>query len=167
MRGHPYRRLWLGAAALAVLTCLLLLGPQVPSGSPSGVHSAFAGPSARPSASDFSAAVTFQGDPASDHSGTGDAIQTNLNGVFTTIFTWKSPDQATLVNKGTLTVLFLGATVGTSSSSISGAVPGVNGSITLTSDFTQDKYLFEGVYLLQASLFDQGQAIWNTTFYVW
>lgn len=168
MRRPSLRRLSLGAAAGAVLALVLVLGPLLPVGDGwSSAHDAFTGASVQPSSSDLSAYVTFQGDLAGNHTSPGSAIVTSFGGVFTTVFTWKSPNQATLVNKGTLTVLFLGATVGTSSSSLSGAGANSSGTITLTSDFTQDKYLFEGVYQLQATLFDQGQAIWNTTFYVW
>lgn len=161
-------RLWLGAAGLAALTLVLVLGPLLPgpAGS-SGARRQVEGPSSTPVAAPFSASVTFQGIAVANHTDPGAAIDASFGAVFITVFDWRSPNQATLVTQGTLTVLFLGATVGTTSNAISGAVPGLSGNITLTSDFSQDKYLLEGVYQLETSLFDHGQAIWNTSFYVW
>jgi hypothetical protein len=147
---------------------LLLSGPlMTSSGISSGTHGSITAATARPASSDFTATVLFQGADASDHTDPGSAIATQFDGGFTTVFTWASPNQATLVTKGVLTVLFLGASVGTTSNSLNGAVPKLNGSITLHSGFAQDQLLFEGVYQVQASLFDLGTAIWNTTFYVW
>jgi len=120
-----------------------------------------------PSTSSFSASVTFQGTSVLDHSTPGSAIQSSFGSSFVSVFIWNSPGQATLITEAALSVQFLGATVGTTSNTINGATPQLNGQINLTSDFTQDKYLFEGVYQVVASLFDHGQAIYNTTFYVW
>jgi hypothetical protein len=153
----------------AILALLLVLGPMAPvHPMSSGVRTSAQGSSAIPAASDFSATVDFQGIPVADHTSSGSAITTSFADQFSTVFHWSSPDQATLVTKGELTVLFLGASIGTSAQTISGAVPNTTGSITLSNtDFSQDRYLFEGVYECQASLFDQGTAIWNTTFWVW
>jgi hypothetical protein len=121
----------------------------------------------RPAAYDFSATLSFQGIPVANHTTPGAAIVTSFGAKFSSQFHWASPGQATLITQGTLSVIFLGAQVGTSANSIQGAVPALSGYLNLSSDFTQDRYLFEGVYAVQASLFDHGQALWNTTFYVW
>jgi hypothetical protein len=165
---HRRLGLVLPAVAAFLLIFLVAAGPLGASaGLTSGLRSSLSSSSVAPASSDFSASLTFQGVDTSAHSSAGSAITASFGHVFTSVFTWKSPDQATLVTKGTLSVLFLGATIGTTSNSLQGAVPAENGSITLTSNFGQDQYLFEGVYQLQASLFDNGQAIWNNTFYVW
>ncbi|MGA8275021.1 MAG: hypothetical protein WB789_04270 [Thermoplasmata archaeon] len=169
MRRLGLHRLSLGAVVGAVLALLLVIGPLVPAwdGS-SGAHSAITGASARPAATDFSATVTFQGTPVADHTTAGTAITASLANPFATVFNWNSPGQATLVTKGALTILFLGASVGTTVQTITGAVPSTTGSINMNdTDFSQDQYLFEGVYQVEASLFDHGTAIWNSTFYVW
>ncbi|MCI4365115.1 MAG: hypothetical protein L3K10_03515, partial [Thermoplasmata archaeon] len=90
-----------------------------------------------------------------------------IGGKLTTFFAWQAPTQPALVTQGTLTLFFLDAQVGTSSQSIVGAVPAANGTITLTSDFSQDQYLFEGVYELLATLSSNGHSLYHTTFYVW
>jgi hypothetical protein len=46
-------------------------------------------------------------------------------------------------------------------------VLGTSGAITLTSDFSQNQYLFEGVYQLQATLLDNGHRLSTIAFYVW
>jgi hypothetical protein len=139
---------------------LLLTSPRAPS--------QLATYSQHPSSSDFTASATFQGDPISGHVNASQPIVTSFSDVFVLVFTWHSPNQATLVTKGELNVLFLGATVGTTSNTIQYAVPAENGSITLNNTaFSQDRYLFEGVYQATASLYDQGTAIWNMSFYVW
>jgi hypothetical protein len=151
----------------ATLIGLLVLGalaPAVQPAAPSGRIEAASSP--QPAASSFTASVTFQGSPTADHTSPGSAIVSSFGTSFTSVFTWSS-GQATLITQATLSVLFLGASVGTTSNSINNAVPNLTGQITLTSDFTQNKYLFEGVYQLVASLFDHGQAIYNSTFYVW
>jgi hypothetical protein len=157
-----------GATAGIVLAMLLLVGPSVPAlvGS-SGIPDALLGTAVEPAASTFTASVSFQGTPVASHTSPGSAIATSFSGNFVTVFQWASPNQATVVTKAVLNVQFLGATVGTSANSIQNAVAAESGTINLSSNFQQDKYLFEGVYQVQASLFDQGQAIWNTTFYVW
>jgi len=167
VRRNPHLGLWLAGIA-AALVLVLVLGPMVPApAGPSGVRSSVEGAASVPAASDFSASVTFQGTAVANHTTTGTAIPTSFGGNFLTVFNWQSPGQPTLVDKGEVIVLFLGAAVGTSSSSIQGAQPAGSGTINLSSDFSQDKYLFEGVYQVQASLFDRATAIWNTTFYVW
>jgi hypothetical protein len=146
----------------------MLAGSLTPvGGGTSGARGALSGAATTPATSSFTAGLTFQGEPVSAHATAGSAITTQFGHVFTSVFTWQSPGQATLVTKGTIFVHFLGATIGSTSNSLQGAVPAVNGSITLTSDFSQDQYLFEGVYQVEGTLYDQGQAIWNTTFYVW
>jgi hypothetical protein len=160
-------RLSFTLAGVFALALLLLVGPfsylaagSHPSGTPDRTSDL------RPDDATFSATVTFQGAPTTDYSTPGSAIRTSFDSSFTSVFNWSS-DQATLVTQATLSVLFLGATVGTTSNTLNNAVPSLIGNITLTSDFTQNKFLFEGVYQLIASLYDHGQAIYNTTFYVW
>lgn len=154
--------------AVLAFAFLLVIGPLASAASasePGGKSGAVS--NLHPLASSFSASVTFQGAPTGDHATPGSAIQSSFGSSFVSVFTWNSPGQATLITQAVVAVLFLGAVVGTTSNTINGATPNVTGQITLTSDFTQDKYLFEGVYQLVASLFDHGQAIYNTTFYVW
>jgi hypothetical protein len=156
---------WIGAALVVLV---VLTGPLSSVGRASAPPGTVVSASMlRPATSSFSATVTFQGIPVAEHTTPSSAIITSFDNDFTSVFTWQSPGQATLITQATLGVQFLGATVGTTSNSINGAVPNVTGQITLPSDFTQNKFLFEGVYQVEASLFDHGQAIYNTTFYVW
>jgi hypothetical protein len=168
VRRHSLGWASVGGVVGVALAVLMILGPLVPAGEgSSGAHSAFSGASTRPSDTAFTANVTFQGQPAASHTSTGSAITTNFGATFISIFIWNNPQHATVVNKAELTVLFLGATVGTTSNSLQGEGAQTHGQINITSGFSQDKYLFEGIYQVEASLFDQGQAIWNETFYVW
>ncbi len=160
------RELLVGVALLAVVLLLAGLVPRAPL--PSTIQPAVNMTGVHPTADVVTAVVTFQGIPVSAHTTPGSAITATFGSNFLTIFTWSSPGVATLVTSGQLSVLFLGASLGSSSEQLSGAVPALNGTITLNSvQFGTDKYLFEGIYELRASLFDQGTALWNTTFYVW
>jgi hypothetical protein len=112
--------------------------------------------------------VTFNGVLVNGHDTPGTAIVSTFANSFVTVFTWASPTVGAEITQGTLSIVFLGATVGTSSQSFSGAVPGAGpGTVTLTSNYQSDQYLFEGVYLLHASLYDYGHAAYNVSFYVW
>lgn len=167
MRRRSSRSAPILGGALAILALVLLLGPLAPShGAGSGAPSGFAAASNQPADSAFTARVTFQGTGVANHTSTANPIAASFGNVFTTVFNWSTPS-ATLVTKGELIVFFLGAVIGVSSTSISGAVPRLSGTINLSSDLRSDQDPFEGVYQVQASLFDLGHAIWNTTFYVW
>ena len=169
MRRNLRLRLSLGAVGVALLGVLLILGPLTPTGAgSSGARTETQGNWLHPATSSITASVTFQGTPVSTHTDSSNPITTSFGHNFVTVFSWNSPGQATLITQGKVSIVFLGATLATSSEQLQGAVPKESGSVTLNqTDFSQDQYLFEGVYELQASLFDNGQALWNTTFYVW
>jgi hypothetical protein len=155
--------LGLGVVGLSALALVLLMAPLAPQPShSSGLHAAATG--ASPS---VTANVVFQGSSVSSHGTAGSAIVTSFGGAFTTVYYWNATVGSALVTQAFLTLKFFGATVGTSSQSISGAVPETSGQINLSSDFSQNKYLFEGVYQLEAILLDHGQSLFSTTFYVW
>jgi hypothetical protein len=118
-------------------------------------------------AAPVSANVVFNGVSVNGHTSTSSAIPSSFNNPYTTTVYWNATSGTALVTSGTLTLLFAGISVGTSNQGIVNAAPGSSGHVTLTSDFTQDKYLFEGVYELQASLFDNGTLLFQQSFYVW
>jgi hypothetical protein len=151
----------------AALLLILFLGPA------DAAFGASSGPSASAvhvASSDgtVTARVTFNGQSIDGHASPSDAIVANFHQLFKTVMNWSSTGGSAEVTQGTLTLLFAGISIGTSSQSIVGATPRTGGTVTLNNtSFAQDQYLFEGVYELQASLFDNGALLFQQTFYVW
>jgi hypothetical protein len=115
--------------------------------------------------SGVSATIFFNGNNVAGHSSAGSALVTSFSGDFSTRFVWQSNSGRSSVTQGEISILFFGASIGTSS--VVMTETGTNGSITLTSDFTQNKYLYEGVYEIQATLLNNGSTLVQQDFYVW
>lgn len=122
-------------------------------------------PTISPAPSDsVSSSVTFNGVNVNGHDSLGSAIQTSFSGVFTTVFTWTSLVKPIYVTQGEIQLLFFGSAIGTSSV----VQPSVGvGTITLNSSFTQNQYLFEGKYEIQATLLTNGTVDFQQDFYIW
>ncbi|MGP8071698.1 MAG: hypothetical protein ACLPZM_01015 [Thermoplasmata archaeon] len=149
---------WVLIAALAVLL-LLALGATAPA-------SSLAAPIRADSSGSVSSTVFFNGVNVSSHTTSGAAIVTNFSGVFSTVFTWTSGIGAApaTVTEGVVSLLFLGIAIGTSTQQQTEAGHGV---ITLKSDFSQNQYLFEGNYEIQATLQNNGTTVFTQDFYIW
>jgi len=149
---------WVLAAAFAVLF-VLVLGATAPVSSVSA-------PLRTASSSSVTSTVVFNGVNVASHTTAGSAIVTNFSGVFSTVFDWTSSPGAApvFVTEGVLALLFFGEAIGTSTQQ---QPENGHGNITLKSDFTQNKYLFEGNYEIQATLQSNGTTVFTEDFYIW
>lgn len=143
-------------AATSVLLVLLVLS-TLPAGLSAPVRMASSGP--------ITASVAFNGVNVDSHDSLGSAISTSFSGAFSTAFTWTASGSAPVtVTQAEIQLLFFGAAVGTSSGSF---VKLGSNAYTLSSDFTQNNYLYEGVYEIQATLSDNGTTLFTQDFFVW
>jgi hypothetical protein len=155
----------LGLALLALALAAATSGMAAnPTGSGSGVRDA----GVSSGGATVSAKVYFNGELTTGHTSTSSAIPASFAHTFRASIDWTATGGTAFVTQGQLSILFLGITVGTSAESLVGATPATAGNVSLnTTNFAQNQYLFEGVYQLQASLFDNGTLLFQQTFYVW
>ncbi|MGA8663727.1 MAG: hypothetical protein WB809_01475 [Thermoplasmata archaeon] len=149
---------WVLAATFLVLFALVI-GTSAPLSSVSA-------PLRTASTSPVTAVVMFNGVAVGGHTTAGSAIVTNFSGVFSTVFTWNSTSGTApvFVTEGVVSLLFLGVAIGTSTQQ---QPENGHGVITLKSDFTQNRYLFEGNYEIQATLQSNGTTVFTQDFYIW
>lgn len=142
------------AATFALLAFLVLsTSPALP-------------PPLRPAVSGpLSATILFDGVNINNHDTVGSAIVTNFSGAFSTAFTWTPTGAGGLtVTQAEIQLLFFGTAIGTSSGQF--LKIGAN-SYTLSSDFTQNRYIYEGVYEIVATLSNNGTTLYSQDFFVW
>ncbi len=157
--GYLDRRGALRAALIA--SSLVLLGFVVLSNSAAAATPA---PLQSSGNNAVSAVVSFNGVPVATHDSLSSAIVTHFSGQFTTVFEWASVGAPAYVNQGQVSILFFGASIGTSAVSVSQTG---SGTITLNNSFSQNQYLYEGVYDLHAVLTDNGSTVFSENFFVW
>lgn len=123
-------------------------------------------PALRPASSGpLTATVLFDGVNIVNHDTVGSAIVTNFSGAFSTAFTWTPTGSGGLtVTQAEIQLLFFGTSIATSSGQF--LKLGAN-SYTLSSDFTQNRYIYEGVYEIVATLSNNGTTLYSQGFYVW
>jgi hypothetical protein len=118
----------------------------------------------RAESSPVTSSVVFNGVNVASHDSLGSAIVTSFSGIFNTTFVWSSTGSKVFVTQGEVSLLFLGAAIGTSSQQV--AQDG-QGTFTLMSDFTQNRYLFEGVYEIHATLQSNATTVFAQNFFIW
>lgn len=142
------------ATTLAVLAFMMLSASVAPAPQ---LRAASPGP--------VSATVLFDGVNVASHDSLGSAIATSFSGTFTTQFIWSSPlSSPSTVTQGEVQILFFGAAVGTSTQQ---QLQSGSGNFTLKSDFSQNQYIYEGVYEIVATLSDNGTTLLTQDFFIW
>ncbi len=113
----------------------------------------------------LTATILFDGVNIANHGTVGSAIVTNFSGAFSTAFTWTPTGTGGLtVTQAEIQLLFFGTAIGTSSGAFLKLGPN---SYTLSSDFTQNRYIYEGVYEIVATLSNNGTTLYSQSFFVW
>ena len=155
-----------GALSLAFLTVLgsgLMDAPAAatsPTGTPGGPTNT------------VTFATTFDGASTSTHDSAGTALPTTFDHPFSLQVAWSShggvlgtPSLVT-VTGARVSLLLLNFATFTQETDLRNPAPAYAGTINMTLDFTQDRYLVEGVYLMSVTLLGQGGAgIASQTFY--
>jgi hypothetical protein len=153
-RRSPWPTLAGVTVALALVLGLVLVTSPA---SPVSVRAASSGP--------LSASVLFDGVNVGSHSTLGSAIVTNFSGTFSTFFAWNSTGPAPVtVTQAEIQLLFFGTAIGTSSGQFVRQSPN---SYTLRSDFSQNRYIYEGAYEIQATLQSNGTTLFTQDFFIW
>jgi hypothetical protein len=144
-------------AGLTLAILALLLFSHAPA-APQPIRTASSGP--------LSPTIVFNGVNINSHDSLSSAIVTNFSGVFSTAFSWSSTTGAPqTVTQVQIQLLFFGTSIATSSAQF--LQTGVSGNYTLKSDFTQNRYIYEGVYEIKATISNDGTTLYSQNFFIW
>jgi hypothetical protein len=155
------------------LALLILVNVPAGRGAPAHENVVPLGTPGPPATTSVSVSVTFDGEPTTAHSDPGQAISTTFDSHFAVDFNWSahggqlgSPTQVT-VTGAQLILKFLGLAAFTDQVNERAPVTASTGALNLTADFTQDRFLVEGIYLLTTVLLGANSStVWSGDLYI-